>query len=326
MTTLDRRSLLQLASAPLMWSAWPAFGQAAYPDKPVRLVVGFPPGQSSDALARNFAIVLARELGQPFYVDNRAGAGGALGAQDVKASKPDGYTLLFGTSGQLAINPSLYRKLAYDTLKDFAPIGLVIKGQLYLVAHPAFPPNNVQELVAYARANPGKVDYGSGGNGVTGHLAMEMLKNSAGIVLNHIPYKGSPAAFNDLMGGQIPLMIDSYAVLPHVKAGKLKVLGTTGSLRSAALPDVPTIAEQGIKGFEAVAWNGFVAPAGTPPAIVEKLSLAVRKACADPLIVDSMRLAGAEITPSTPSEFASFLQGELKKWAAAVALAGVQLD
>lgn len=327
MNTIRRRRLLQLAALAPALGALDALAQPAWPDKPIRFVVGYPAGQSVDLFARHFALSMGKDLGQAIIVDNRAGANGILGAQEVKNSKPDGYTFLFGTSGQMAINPSLYKKLPYDTMKDFEPIGLVLTGTLFLLANPTFPPNNFPELVTYAKARPGGVDYGSGGQGITAHLAMELLQVSAGIKLNHVPYKGTPAALNDVMGGQIPLMMDSGAsALQHVRAGKLKVLASTGSKRAAAYPSAATLAEQGLKDFDVAAWNGIFAPAGTPPAIIDRMNAALRKACSDPVIVEALRVVAAEAAPNSPAEFSALLRTEIGKWQKAVAQAGVQLE
>jgi tripartite-type tricarboxylate transporter receptor subunit TctC len=222
-----------------------AQGQGALPNKPLRIVVGYPAGQTVDIVARNFAAALGKEIGQPVYVENRPGANGSLGAQEVKRSAPDGSTLLLGTLGQMAINPTLYKKLPYDTLKDFAPVSQVSTGALLLVATPTFAPSNLQELIAHAKARPGKVDFASGGNGITAHLAMVVLEKQAGLQLNHIPYKGSPAAVTDVIGGQVPIMFDALAAtLPQVKSGKLKPLAISGLKRNAQLPNVPTVDEQ----------------------------------------------------------------------------------
>lgn len=328
MITINRRCLLQLAAAstPAL-AGLDTFAQGTWPDKPIRFVVGYPAGQSVDIFARTFAAAMGKDLGQSIIVDNRAGANGILGAQEVKQSKPDGYTVLFGTSGQLAINPSLYKKLPYDTLKDFAPVGLTLTATLFLLANPSFPANNLQELVAYTRTRPGQIYFGSGGNGITAHLAMELLQASAGIKLNHVPYKGTPAALNDVMGGQIPLMMDSGAsALQHVRAGKLKVLASTAIKRSSAAPNVPTLAEQGLKDFDVSAWNGMVAPLGTSQPIIDRLNASIRKAVADPQVLEMLRNVSAEPSTDTPAEFGAFLQSEVKKWAKAVAQSGAQID
>lgn len=328
MNPISRRRLLQLAAASTPALAGiDAFAQGAWPDKPIRFVVGYPAGQSVDVTARVFANIMSKDLGQPIIVDNRAGANGIVGAQEVKNAKADGYTVLFGTSGQLTINPSLYKKLPYDTLKDFAPVGLMLSGTLFLLAHPSFPPNNLQELIAYASARPGKVDYGSGGNGITAHLAMELMQASAGIKLNHIPYKGTPAAYNDVIGGQLPLMMDSgVSALPYVRAGKLKCLGSTSLKRTPAAPGIPTLAEQGLKGFEVAAWNGMVVPQGTPQPVVDRLNASIRKAVSDQQVLELLHNMSGEVTIDTPAEFGVFLQAETRKWAKAVAQAGVQID
>lgn len=304
-----------------------AQAQSPLPAKPLRIVVGYPAGQTVDIVARNFAVALGKEIGQPVFVDNRPGANGSLGAQEVKKSAPDGSTILLGTLGQMAVNPTLYKKLPYDTLKDFAPISQVSTGALLLVATPSFAPNNLAELIAYAKAHPGKVDFASGGNGITAHLAMVVLEKQAGLQLNHIPYKGSPAALNDVMGGQVPIMFDAMAsTLPHVKSGKLKALAVSGLQRNPQLPSVGTVNEQGQKGFDISSWVGFLAPAGTPAATVDALHAAIRRAAASPEIQESIRATGGELAISSPADFGRFLQGEVKKWGQAVTDAGVQID
>lgn len=321
--TFTRRLVLALAAAT---AATGALSQQ-FPDRPLRIVLGYPPGQNVDVTARAFAAALGKELGQNVIVDNKAGANGILGAQDVKSAKADGYTVLFGTSGQLAINPSLYKKLPYDTLKDFQAVGIAGRAPLVLVAHPAFAPRNVQELVAYAKARPGKVDFGSGGSGITAHLAMELFQEAAGIRLNHIPYKGSPAAMNDLIGGQIPLMMEPLpSVLPHIKAGKVKALAITSPRRNPSLPEVPTVAEQGLKDFDVAAWSGLVVPAGTPAPVVAALGNAFRKAGQAPAVQQMLTSTGVEPSAMTPAEFQAFMEAEVKKWARAVQQSGAQVD
>lgn len=321
--TFTRRLVLALAAAT---AATGALSQQ-FPDRPLRIVLGYPPGQNVDVTARAFAAALAKELGQNVIVDNKAGANGILGAQDVKSAKADGYTLLFGTSGQLAINPSLYKKLPYDTLKDFQAVGIAGRAPLVLVAHSAFAPRNVQELVAYAKARPGKVDFGSGGSGITAHLAMELFQEAAGIRLNHIPYKGSPAAMNDLIGGQIPLMMEPLpSVLPHIKAGKVKALAITSPRRNPSLPEVPTVAEQGLKDFDVAAWSGLVVPAGTPAPVVAALGNAFRNAGQAPAVQQMLTSTGVEPSAMTPAEFQAFMEAEVKKWARAVQQSGAQVD
>jgi tripartite-type tricarboxylate transporter receptor subunit TctC len=297
------------------------------PARPLRIVVGYPAGQTVDIVARNFAAALTKETGQPVIVDNRPGANGSLGAQEVKKSAPDGTTILLGTLGQMTINPTLYKKLPYDTLKDFAPIAQVSTGALLLVATPSFGPNNLRELIAYAKQRPGKVDFASGGNGITAHLAMVVLERQAGLQLNHIPYKGSPAAINDVMAGQVPIMFDALAsTLPQVKAGKLKALAISSPRRNPLLPEVPTADEQGLKGFDISSWVGFLAPAGTPPATVNALHAAIQRASASPEIQESIRATGGELAITSPTDFGRFLASEIRKWGQAVNDAGVQVD
>lgn len=318
-----RRALAALAALAL---AGPAPAQGL-PAKPLRIVVGYPAGQTVDIVARNFAAALTKETGQPVIVDNRPGANGSLGAQEVKKSAPDGSTILLGTLGQMTINPTLYKKLPYDTLKDFAPIAQVSTGALLLVATPSFGPNDLRELIAYAKQRPGKVDFASGGNGITAHLAMVVLERQAGLQLNHIPYKGSPAAINDVMAGQVPIMFDALAsTLPQVKAGKLKALAVSSPKRNPQLPEVPTAGEQGLNGFDISSWVGFLAPAGTPPATVNALHAAIQRASASPEIQESIRATGSELVTTSPAEFGRFLQSEIRKWGQAVNDAGVQVD
>lgn len=324
-----RRVVLGACTIVLALTAGGAAAQTAsgLPTKPVRIVVGYPAGQTVDIVARNFAVALSKEIGQPVIVDNRPGANGSLGAQEVKKSATDGSTILLGTLGQMAINPTLYKKLPYDTLKDFAPISQVSTGPLLLVATPSFPPNNLTELIAYAKARPGKVDFASGGNGITAHLAMVVLEKQAGMDLNHIPYKGSPGALNDVMGGQVPIMFDAMgSTLPQVKAGKLKALAISGLQRNAQLPNLPTADEQGMKGFDITSWVGFLAPAGTPAATVDALNAAIRRAAANPQIQEAIRATGGQLAITSPAEFGVFLRDEVKKWGKAVADSGVQID
>jgi tripartite-type tricarboxylate transporter receptor subunit TctC len=299
----------------------------AYPTKPVKVVVGFPPGQATDIIARMVAEELSKSLGQQFYVDNRAGAAGIIGTEAVAKAPGDGYTLLMSSSGPLAVNPSLYSKLPYDPLKDLAPILLVARVPEYLVANPAFPPNNVKELIEYAKANPGKVNYASAGSGVTNHLIMENFRSTAGIQLTHIPYKGSPPAIADLIGGQVQLMWDTGpATLTHVRSGKLKILGVGTLQRAEATPEVPTIAEQGYPAFEGIAWIGLVAPRDTPQPIIAKLNAEVAKALSLPAVRDRLIALGSEPAAGTPGEFGTFIRSEIDKWARVVKESGAKVE
>lgn len=322
-----RRALARLAGASAGLLLAPYQSARANDIGPIRIVVGYPAGQTVDIIARNYAAALTKSLGQPVFVENRPGANGIMGAQEVKRSGPDGRTLLFGTLGQLAINPALYKKLPYDPLKDFAPVSLVSIGPLLLVANPAFPANNLQDLIQYAKAHPDQVTYGSGGNGITAHLAMEILQSRAGIQLRHVPYKGSPAALNDLMAGQVSLAFDALpSAMPHVLAVKLKALGISGGQRSPQLPKVATIAEQGIKDFEINSWVGVLAPAGTRPDVILALNTAIREAASAPLIQESLRATGSQPVSESPAYFADFLRKERDRWGRAVIDAGAQID
>lgn len=324
MTSIRRRILLSIL---LIAGSAPAHAQATFPDRPIRFVVGYPAGQSVDLMARTYAAAIARELGQNVIVDNKPGANGIIGAQDVKGAKPDGYTMLVGTSGQLTINPSLYRKLPYDTARDFVPVAILGRAPVVLVAHPSFPASSLQELVALARAKPGDLNYASGGSGITAHLAMELFQEAAGIKLNHIPYKGSPAALNDVMGGQVPMMMDSIvAALPHIRSGKLKALGVTSAQRHPALADVPTLREQGLKDFEVNAWSAIVTPAGTPTEVVAKVSAAAVKAGQDPAVQKTMQGSGVYDAAGPAAALRSIIDAELPRWALAVQKSGAQAD
>src|SRR4029453_1006317 len=250
----------------------------ADPPKPVRVVVPFPAGGTTDILARAAAQKLSETWGQQAIVDNRPGAGGNIGAELVAKSAPDGYTLLMGTVGTHAINASLYPKMPYDHVKDFAPVILVAGVPNVLVVHPSLPVNSVQELIAYAKANPGKLNFASSGNGTSIHLSGELFKVMTGVQMTHVPYKGSAPALQDLIGGQVQLMFDNLPPSPpQIKAGKLRALGVTSAARAPALPDLPTIAESGLPGFEASSWFGVLVPAGTPPSIVTKLNAEIAK-------------------------------------------------
>src|SRR5512140_1202101 len=263
----------------------PTLGAQAqsYPSKPIRLVCPFPPGGAVDIASRAVAHELTQILGQPVTVDNRPGAGGNIGAEITAKSAPDGYTLLMTTSGIMGINPALYSKLPFDPIKDFAPISMLVSLNNVLVLHPSVPAKSVQEVIALAKAQPGKLTYASSGNGTSIHLSGELFKTMTGVDMLHIPYKGSAPAVTDLLGGQVNMMFDNIpSSLPHIKAGKLRALAVTGAKRSQLLPDLPTIAEAGVPGYESYVWFGVVAPAGTPSSIVQRLNAAIAKAAAAP--------------------------------------------
>jgi tripartite-type tricarboxylate transporter receptor subunit TctC len=300
---------------------------SAYPTKPIRLVVPFPPGGATDILARNVAQKLTETWGQQVIVDNRPGAGGNIGSELVAKAAPDGYTLEMGTVGTHAINASLYAKMPYDHVKDFVPVILVAGVPNVLVVNPSVPVNSVAELIAYAKANPGKLNFASSGNGTSIHLSGELFKVMAGVQITHVPYKGSAPAMQDLLGGQVQLMFDNLPPsLPQIKAGKLKALAVTSTTRAAALPDVPTMAEAGLPGFEASSWFGVLAPAGTPPAIVAKLNAEIGKWLASADAKEKLSAVGANIAGGTPEDFAKHIQLETAKWAKVVKESGAKVD
>ena len=316
--------VLAAATLPLM----PIAHAQAFPDKPVVLVIPFPPGGPTDAMARTLAAEMQDRLGQPMIVENRAGAGGNIGAEYVARAAPDGQTLLFGTSGPLAINASLYRKVNYDPVKSFAPVIQVGHLPNILVVNPSVPAKNVKELIAYAKANPNKLSYASSGNGASSHLAGVLFNASAGVDLQHIPYKGTGPALNDLLGGQVSMSFtDVLTALPYVKTGKLRALGVTTTERSQALPDVPTVAEQGVPGYDVSVFFGIVAPAGTPPDRIAKLNKAFVDVLATPKVKQLFASQGLEPAPSsTPQQLGKFIQAQVTKWAGVVKQAGAQLD
>ncbi|MDB5880044.1 MAG: hypothetical protein JWQ41_3458 [Variovorax sp.] len=315
---------LAAATLPLM----PIANAEAFPDKPIMLVIPFPPGGPTDAMARTLAAEMQNRLGQPMIVENRAGAGGNIGAEYVARAAPDGQTLLFGTSGPLAINSSLYRKVNYDPVKSFAPVIQVGHLPNILVVNPAVPAKNVSELIAYAKSNPGKLSYASSGNGASSHLAGVLFNASAGVDLQHIPYKGTGPALNDLLGGQVNMSFtDVLTALPYVKTGKLRALGVTTTERSQVLPDVPTVAEQGVPGYDVSVFFGIVAPAGTPPDRIAKLNRAFVDVLATPKVKQLFASQGLEPAPSsTPQQLGKFIQAQTIKWAGVVKQAGAQLD
>lgn len=299
----------------------------SFPTKPIRIVVPFPPGGSTDLLARRIGEKLAAVWGQPVVVENRAGAGGTLGADYVVKSAPDGYTLLMGVTGSNAIAGALYPKLPYDVVKDFAPVSLVVSSPLVLVRNPAFAGKTVAEVVAMAKAKPGSISYGSPGNGTSMHLTGEMFKLSAKVSMLHIPYRGSAGALSDLMGGQIDTMFGDFLVVwPQLEAGKLQPIAVTSKTRHKMLPNVPTIAESGYPGFEALSWQGLFAPAATPPAVVEQLNREVNKALASVDIQEYFGSRGFTLGGSSATEFKAFVKVEADKWAKIVQASGAKPD
>ena len=316
-----------LATVTLMLLAGWACAQGAWPNRPVRVIVPFPAGQTTDVIARLLTQQFTDSTGQTFYVDNKAGAAAIIGTEQAKMSAADGYTLLMASSGPLAINPSLYTKLSYDTLQDFQPIGIIAAVPQFLVVNKEFPPSNLKELITYVRQNPGKNNYGSGGSGLTNHLTMELLKSSAGLQITHVPYKGAAAAITGLIGGEINMMFESGpAVIPHVKSGKLKVIAVGTKSRSVVLPEVPTVAESGVPGFAAVAWAALLAPTGTPKSIIQKMNTELNAVLAKPAIKEKLISVGAEPVETSPEQAVAFIKAELKLWGDAVKASGVKAD
>nr|WP_240636183.1 tripartite tricarboxylate transporter substrate binding protein [Caldimonas tepidiphila] len=305
-----------------------AGAQAAFPSKPITIIVPFSAGGTTDILARLIGQQLGPELGgQTVVIDNRAGAGGNIGAQAAARAAADGHTLFMGTVGTHAINASLYKKLPYDPVKDFAPLTRVAVVPNLLVTHPSVPFKTVPEMIAYARANPGKLTFGSPGNGSSPHISGELFKSLAKVDMQHIPYKGSAPAMSDLLGGQIDVMFDNMpSALPHVKSGKLRALAVTPARRSPELPSVPTLAEAGVPGYEATSWFGLYAPAGTPPQVLSRLHGALTKVLASPEVQKKIAEQGAEPVSETPEEFAAFMRRETEKWARVVRESGASID
>jgi len=316
---------LGAVAAALALAAAPA--RADYPDRPIHLVVPFPAGGGADVLARTIMPRVARELGTTIVIENRPGAGGNVGAEHVARAAPDGYTLLYGTNGTHAINRALYASIPFDPVRDFAPVSRMTQIAALVVVYPGLPVATVAELVAYARANPGRVFFASAGNGTTSHLAGELFKTVAQVDLVHTPYRGGALAANDLMGGHVAMMIDVMPnVLPLAKGGKLRALAVTTAARVPAAPDIPTVAESGLPGFEVSAWDGILAPAGTPPAAIDRLNAAIRVALADPEVRDALVARGAQPVPGTPDAFARHIAAESDKWAQVVKKAGAKID
>ena len=299
----------------------------AYPTKPVTIIVPFAAGGTTDILARIIGQALTAELGQSVVVDNRAGAGGNIGGQAAAKAAPDGHTLFMGTVGTHAINASLYKKMPFDPVKDFAPLTRVANVPNLLVANPAQPYKSVKDLIAYAKANPGKVNFGSSGNGSSIHLSGELFKSLAKVDMQHVPYKGSAPAVTDLLGNQIGIMFDNMpSAIQHVRSGKLVPLAVTTAKRSPELPNVPTIAEAGVPGYEATSWFGMFAPAGTPARVLAKLNAAIVKVLAQPDVKKKINEQGAEVYSETPEQFAAFIQAESVKWGKVVKESGASLD
>ena len=319
------RNLKLAALAAAMSVSGAAWSQAQYPTKSVRIVVPFTPGGLTDAMARVVAKKLGADLGQPVVVDNRPGAGGIVGIEAVAKAPADGYTLLVTQSG-LTILPSLKLRLPFDPVKDFDPVSTLASYMLFLVAHPSTPARTVKELVALAKTRPGQLTYGSAGAGSSMHLAGEMFSNAIGVPMTHVPYKGEAPAISELIGGQVVLTFGTNVVLPHVRAQKLTLIAVTGPKRFGALPDVPTISEAGIRGYEVTSWNALFAPAGTPPAVINRLHPLVKDALTLPEAKTLAETHGLDIAASSPAELGSMIRSELAKWAKVVKTAGIKPD
>lgn len=319
--------LLAIANCLMIASFASIVAAQSWPTKPIRIVLGFPPGGATDILSRDFAAKLAEELKQQVIIENKPGAGGTIGA-DIAAKAPaDGYTLTIGTSSNHAIAVSLYKKLPYDPIKDFAPITMLAVSQNVVVINPGVPANNIKELVAYAKANPGKLNFGSSGNGTISHLTGEMFNTLNGTQITHIPYKGSAFVFPDLLSGQISVMYDStISIGSLVKSGKVKALAVTGAKRSQLVPELPTVAESGYPGFESTNWFGFFAPAATPRDILIKLNAAAVKVLAAPDLQARFALQGAEIVANKPDEALAMLKADIVKWADVAKKSGAKID
>ena len=322
-----RTTLLGLAAASVALSLSPAAWAQNFPNKAITMVVPFSAGGTTDILARVVGKALEAELKQPVVIDNKAGAGGNIGAQAAARAKPDGYTLLMGTVGTHGINESLYKKLPYKPLADFQPLTRVAMVPNLLVSHPSRPYKTVQELIAHAKANPGKVNFASSGSGTSIHLSGELFKTMAKVDMLHVPYKGSAPAVADLLGGQTDIMFDNMpSAMQHVKAGKLRAIAVTTDKRYPELPDVPTIAEAGVPGYNATSWFGLFTRRGTPAPVVAQLHAAIAKVLAKPDVVQQLREQGAIAYTEKPAEFEAFIKAETAKWSQVVKASGATVD
>ena len=318
------RSIKSMAAA-LIMAAMPALSWA-FPDKPITLLIPYPPGGSADMLARPIAAQMQKKLGQPIVIEYKPGAGGTIASAQLARAKPDGYTVLMVLAAH-AINPSMYASLPYDTEKDFSPVTLLATLPMLVAAPLSTPANNIKELIAYAKANPDKLTFASAGNGNTSHLAAELFKSATGTKMVHVPYKGSGPAVVALLSGEVSLMFDSISTsLPQVKSGKLKGLAVTGKSRSAVLPDVPTVAESGLPDFAVNGWYGILAPAGTPGDVINILNQSFNDAAKTPAITSQLNTYGYEIVGSTPGEFSKLITDEIKRWKVAVDSSGAKIQ
>jgi tripartite-type tricarboxylate transporter receptor subunit TctC len=322
---MKRRDLLQAASALALPGL--AFGQDKYPSKPITIICPYPAGGNTDQRSRQFGRFMSAALGVPFVVDNKPGAGGNIGTELITRAKPDGYTIGMGNFAPLAVNPTMFKKINFDPVKDLAPICLIERGPLVLMVRHESPFKSVKDIVAAARAKPGYLTYANGGTGGSHHLAAEMFKAMAGVFITNIPYKGGAPAAMDLMGGQVDMMFEQmYAASANIRAGRLRPLAITSLKRSPQFPDVPTMAELGFPGFEISNWQGFVAPAGTQPALIQRLNDVTNLALADPTIKAQMLAQGNELGGGTPQQFAAHIKAEAERWGKLVRTAGITAD
>ncbi|MDE1553913.1 MULTISPECIES: Bug family tripartite tricarboxylate transporter substrate binding protein [Comamonas] len=326
-TFTRRTGLKTLAAATLAVAGMgSALAADAYPDKPLTMIVPFSAGGTTDILARIVGQALGQELGQTIIIENKPGAGGNIGAQQASRAKADGYTLFMGTVGTHAINQALYKKLPYDPVKDFAPLSRVANVPNLLVAHPSRPYKTVQEMIAYAKKHPGEVTYGSPGSGASPHVSGALFQSMTGAEMTHVPYKGSAPAISDLLGNQIAVMFDNMpSAIQHVRSGKLRPIAVTTAKRSPELPDVPTIAEAGVPGYEATSWFGLWAVAGTPAPILTKLQTALTKVLKDPAVAKKIADQGGEVVIETPAQFDAFIKSEAAKWGKVVKESGAEV-
>ena len=304
-----------------------AQSDAQYPVKPIRMIVPSAPGSGPDIMARAIGQKLSESLGQSIVIDDKPGAGGIIGSETAAKAAPDGYTLIMSNAGSHAVNASLYAKLPYDPVRDFAPVTLVAMAPNILIVHPTLPVRSARELIALAKAKPGALTFGSGGNGSTAHLSGEMFKTMAGINIVHVPFKGSPAAVIGVISGQIAMAFPNIPpALPHVRSGKLKALAVTTAKRSAAVPELPTVAESGLPGYEATAWFGVLAPAATPPQIIASLNAAIVKIVRTHDMQERLMAEGSEAVGNTPEQFGQIIRNDIAKWAKVVKASGARPD
>jgi len=318
MKSIPKPGRLLIASALLALAAAPAAFAQAWPSKPIRVIVNFPPGGAADQLARAVGLPLQEALGQPVVVENRAGANGNIGGEVVAKAPADGYTLLMSSGGMVSVNPHIYPKMAFDPAKDLVPVASAARVLVYLVAKPSLPADNIKDFIQYVKANPGRLSFGSPGTGSSPHLAAEMLKSQAGLFAVHVPYRGAAPALQDLLAGQLDFYFDPGIGLPQVKAGKLKLLAVGSPKRAPMFPNVPTLEEAGLKGFDADTVFGFYAPAGTPAEVVNRLNREINRALATQAVKDRILALGGEALPLTPAEFGAKARGDSRRFGAII--------